>query len=145
MYFSKRQPKQVLRIIPILNQAFEIPPGESNHRVTAGIPVVPFPVHLWVIAPHMHLLGRSMKVEMTTPGGQTQCLINIDNWDFNWQAMYRYRNPVSVPAWSSVSLTAYYDNSSSNPRNPNNPPKPVRWREATTDEMCVAFLGVTID
>ncbi|HET7705738.1 MAG TPA: ascorbate-dependent monooxygenase [Thermoanaerobaculia bacterium] len=145
MYFSKRQPKQVLRIIPVLNQTFEIPPGESNHRVTAGIPVVPFPVHLWVIAPHMHLLGRSMKVEMTAPGGQTECLINIDNWDFNWQAMYRYKNPIAVPAWSSVSLTAYYDNSSSNPRNPNHPPKAVRWGEATTDEMCIAFLGVTID
>lgn len=145
MYFSERQPKQLLRIIPVLNQNFEIPPGESNHRVTAGIPIVPFAVHLWVIAPHMHLLGRSMKVEMTAPGGQTQCLINIDDWDFNWQAMYRYRNPVAVPAWSSVSLTASYDNSSSNPRNPNNPPRPVRWGEATTDEMCIAFLGVTID
>ena len=30
-------------------------------------------------------------------------------------------------------------------RNPNDPPKPVSWGEATTDEMCIAFLGVTID
>lgn len=145
MYFSKRPPKQLLRVIPILNQSFEIPPGESSHRVTAGIPVVPFPVHVWTIAPHMHLLGRSMKVEMTAPGGATHCLINIDDWDFNWQAMYRFKSPVAVPAWSSVSLTAYYDNSSSNPRNPNHPPKAVRWGEATTDEMCIAFIGVTID
>ena len=145
IYFSRQVPRQLLRIIPVVNQSFEIPPGESNYRVTAGIPVVPFPVHLWVIAPHMHLLGRSMKVEMTTQAGQTHCLINIDDWDFNWQAMYRYQTPIAVPAWSSVSLTATYDNSSSNPRNPNNPPKAVRWGEATTDEMCIAFLGVTVD
>jgi Copper type II ascorbate-dependent monooxygenase, C-terminal domain len=145
IYFSKEQPKQLLRIIPLVNQSFEIPPGESNYRVTAGIPIIPFPVHLWVIAPHMHLLGRSMKVEMTTMAGQTQCLINIENWDFNWQAMYRYEEPVAVPAWASVNLTAHYDNSAANPRNPNQPPKAVRWGEATTDEMCIAFLGITID
>jgi hypothetical protein len=43
------------------------------------------------------------------------------------------------------SLRAYYDNSAGNPRNPNDPPKPVSWGEATTDEMCIAFLGVTIE
>ena len=25
------------------------------------------------------------------------------------------------------------------------PPKAVSWGEATTDEMCIAFLGVTLD
>ncbi|HEX6177273.1 MAG TPA: ascorbate-dependent monooxygenase [Thermoanaerobaculia bacterium] len=145
IYYAQAQPRQLLRIIPVVNNTFEIPAGASDYRVTAGIPVVPFPVHVWVIAPHMHLLGRSMKVETTAPGGATACLINIDDWDFNWQAMYRYKEPIAIPAWSSVSLTATYDNSADNFRNPNHPPKAVRWGEATTDEMCIAFLGVTID
>ena len=37
------------------------------------------------------------------------------------------------------------DNSAGNWRNPNNPPKQVSWGEQTTDKMCVAFLGFTID
>jgi hypothetical protein len=44
-----------------------------------------------------------------------------------------------------LSLEAIYDNSEGNWRNPNNPPKPVSWGEQTTDEMCIAFLGVTLD
>lgn len=93
----------------------------------------------------MHLLGRKMTVQMTTPDEATRCLIDIQDWDFNWQGAYRYETPVDVPAGSRLSLTAYYDNSSDNPRNPNNPPQSVSWGEATTDEMCIAFLGVTID
>ncbi|HUP46038.1 MAG TPA: ascorbate-dependent monooxygenase [Thermoanaerobaculia bacterium] len=145
IYFAETQPKQLLRIVPVINTEFEIPAGAANHRVTASIPVIPVPVKVWVIAPHMHLLGRSIRVQTTNLLGETRCLINIEEWDFNWQAMYRYREPVAIPAWSSVTLTAFYDNSAGNPRQPNDPPQNVRWGEATTDEMCIAFLGVTID
>jgi hypothetical protein len=86
-----------------------------------------------------------MTVTMTPPNGEPTCLIRIDDWDFNWQGAYRYVAPVDVPAGSLLSLSAYYDNSSANPRNPNDPPKAVSWGEATTDEMCLAFLGVTIE
>ncbi len=40
-------------------------------------------------------------------------------------------------------MVAHYDNSAKNPRNPNTPPKDVKWGEATTDEMCIGFLAVT--
>ena len=32
-----------------------------------------------------------------------------------------------------------------NPNNPSNPPRPIRWGEQTTDEMCVGFVAFTID
>ncbi|HEX6641761.1 MAG TPA: peroxiredoxin, partial [Thermoanaerobaculia bacterium] len=67
------------------------------------------------------------------------------DWDFNWQGAYRFNEPVTIPTGSQFLLTAHYDNSSSNPRNPNDPPKAVSWGEATTDEMCIAFLGLTVD
>lgn len=143
VYFAKNQPRQLMRILPLANLTFVIPPNDPNYMVTAST-LVPFEAHLWMIAPHMHLLGKKMKVELIRPG-ETKCLINIDDWDFNWQGMYRYKEPIAIPAWSGVSLTAFYDNSSSNPRNPNHPPKEVRWGEETTDEMCIAFLGFTLD
>jgi uncharacterized protein (TIGR03437 family) len=44
-----------------------------------------------------------------------------------------------------VRLKAVYDNSADNPRNPNSPPNDVSYGEATTDEMALAILGVTVD
>jgi hypothetical protein len=44
-----------------------------------------------------------------------------------------------------LKLTAYYDNSTDNPRNPNNPPKPVKYGEQTTDEMSLGIVGFTAD
>ena len=132
--------------IPLINQSFTIPPNDPNYRVTAQFPIrTPFPLKLWFIAPHMHLLGRKMNVQMEPLNGAAQCLIDIQDWDFNWQGAYRFQEPIAVPAGTRFSLTAYYDNSSSNPRNPNDPPKAVSWGEETTDEMCIAFLGITLD
>ena len=93
----------------------------------------------------MHLLGRKMQVKAFAPNGDSTCLINIDDWDFNWQGMYRYKDPVAIPAGSTIQMSAFYDNSEDNFRNPNNPPKPVSWGERTTDEMAIAFLGFTVD
>ena len=146
IYFAKSKPQKLLRILPLINTTFTIPPNDPNYRVTASFTVPPFvDAHAWVIAPHMHLLGRKMRVQAALPSGQTQCLIEIDDWDFNWQGLYRFNNPVALPAGTRVSLEAFYDNSSGNPRNPNDPPKVVTWGEATTDEMCIAFIGVTLD
>ena len=39
-----------------------------------------------------------------------------------------------------LDVVAHYDNTAGNPRNPNSPPKVVRWGEATTDEMCIGFI-----
>lgn len=146
IYFAKQAPRATMRVLPIINQNFTIPAGAANHKVDAEFPfLTPFPAKIWFIAPHMHLLGKKMTVKMTMPGNEEKCLINIDDWDFNWQGAYQYREPVNVPAGTRLSLSAWYDNSANNPRNPNRPPKPVSWGEATTDEMCIAFLGVTIE
>jgi hypothetical protein len=146
LYFSDGKPEHQLYFLPLINQTFTIPPNDANYRVTADFGFrTPFPLKLWFIAPHMHLLGKKMRVEIEPLDGPAQCLIDIQDWDFNWQGAYRYKEPISIPVGSAVSLTAYYDNSSANPRNPNDPPKAVSWGEQTTDEMCIAFLGITLE
>ena len=146
LYFAKKAPRATMRILPIINQNFTIPPGNGNYQVNGEFPItLPFPVKIWFVAPHMHLLGRKMNVKMTMPGNEQKCLINIDDWDFNWQGAYQFRDPVIAPAGTKLSLSAFYDNSTANDRNPNSPPKAVSWGEATTDEMCIAFLGVTVE
>lgn len=148
VYFAKTKPAKLMRVLPLINDTFTIPPNDPNYRVTASFTVPAlsvFNAHLWVIAPHMHLLGRRMHVTETLPTGESKCLIDIPQWDFNWQGMYRYNEPVAIPAGTTLSLEAFYDNSADNPLNPNAPPKPVSWGEATTDEMCITFFGITLD
>jgi hypothetical protein len=53
--------------------------------------------------------------------------------------------PVPLPGGTRVDVVAVYDNSEGNRRNPNKPPKDVSWGEGTADEMCIAFLRVTVD
>jgi len=91
----------------------------------------------------MHLLGHDMLISVKFPDGRVQDLIKIDDWDFNWQYTYSFEKPLDVPKGSVIYVVAHYDNSESNPRNPNKPPRLVKWGEATTDEMCIGFIGVT--
>lgn len=146
-YFAKAPVQRQLLVLPLVNRSFLIPAGANNHEVTAQFTVPNFiSAKLWGVAPHMHLLGKKIKVELTRPG-QTQpdCLINIEDWNFNWQGSYLYKSPVPLSSGAQLKLTANYDNSVNNPFQPNHPPRPVRWGENTTDEMALAFIGFTLD
>jgi hypothetical protein len=121
-----------------------IPPGADNHEVT-GTWTVPYDAHLAAVAPHMHWLGKDFLLKATRPDGSKQTLIRIDDWNFNWQGTYDFVSPVSLPAGSRVEMVAHFDNSTDNPKNPNSPPREVRWGEQTTDEMCIGFLQLTRD
>jgi mono/diheme cytochrome c family protein len=147
LYFSKSAVEKRLIWVPALNTRLNIPAGAAKHTEVANFAIPPlFDAHLINIFPHMHLLGTQIKAERVGLGGRsTEPLIYIDNWDFNWQGPYQYVDPVPLPALSTVRVTCTFDNSASNPRNPNNPLKPVRWGEGTEDEMCLAFLGITLD
>jgi mono/diheme cytochrome c family protein len=134
-------PLQALGFLPIVNPFFTIPAGNSRYKVEA-LRVITADVDLVSIAPHMHLLGREAVVEAQFPNGDRRELIRIDDWDFHWQGNYVLREPVFLPTGTLIKMTAYYDNSSNNPRNPSNPPVDVRWGERTTDEMCLTFISV---
>jgi hypothetical protein len=145
IYFTRAPVQKRVLIAPVVNTQFVIPAGASDYEVTASIPYVPFDAHLLAVTPHMHLLGRTMTVTASTPDSATTCLAEVPDWDFNYQATYTYKSSIAAPLGTRLSLTAHYDNSSGNLKNPNNPPKAVGWGENTTDEMCIGFLNFTLD
>lgn len=142
IYFAKKPIQKQLRLIPVAVRKLDIPAGEANHWVETTF-TCPVDADVIFIAPHMHLLGRQFDMWMTLPDGTVKPLIKIDDWDFRWQDTYNYKQPIRIPKGAKVTLKARFDNSESNPRNPNSPPKSVGWGEATTDEMCIGFLGFT--
>jgi mono/diheme cytochrome c family protein len=144
LYFAHGPVDKRIRSFPVVKRLLYIPPGESNYTVHASLPVR-LDATLYRVTPHMHLLGKDMKVTATLPDGKVVPLVHVENWDFNWQTGYELKTPLRLPAGSRVDLEAHYDNSSDNPLNPNNPPQAVKWGEQTTDEMCLAFLSFTLD
>ena len=70
-------------------------------------------------------------------------IVEIGEWDYAWQEVYRLAEPLDVKAGTVFTVEAEYDNSAKNPFNPNAPPKDVKRGEGTTDEMLIGFLSVT--
>ena len=146
LHFATRPIDKRVRSIPVINRAFAIPAGAERHVVRASYTLPPsWNMRAIGVAPHMHLLGRSMKVTATYPDGATVPLILIDDWDFHWQGTYAFAAPIALPGGTRIDVEAVYDNSAGNRRNPNSPPKDVAWGEGTADEMCIAFLRLTVD
>jgi mono/diheme cytochrome c family protein len=141
IYFAKGPVEKTVYSLPMVHRDLVIPAGDPNYQVTSTF-VTPIDIEVMAIAPHMHLLGREMKVTATLPDGQVKPMIWIKDWDFNWQGQYQFRSPMILPKGTKIELRATYDNSPDNPKNPNSPPKVVHWGENTTDEMCFAFIQV---
>jgi hypothetical protein len=144
LYLQKKPISKVISTIPLASRDIDIPAGDANYIRTARLEL---PVELTVsgVTPHMHLIGREMKVWATPPDGKQVPLIWIDDWDFKWQGQYRLAEPITLPKGSTLEMTARYDNSAANFNNPNNPPARVRRGEQTTDEMCICFIEFQAD
>jgi hypothetical protein len=56
-----------------------------------------------------------------------------------------YKSAIGLPKGTTIDLESYADNSSKNPVNPNNPPRAINFGEQSTDEMCLGFVGCTVD
>jgi hypothetical protein len=140
LYFSEHPNPVAIQSGVAINHDFTIPPGEKRHQVEATWEVEE-PIYAISAFPHVHLLGQEMKVTAALPDGKTLPLVWIKDWDFNWQGAFRFRAPLYFPKGTKVDVVSYFDNSSENPNNPQDPPQPVGWGEKTTDEMCIAFVG----
>jgi hypothetical protein len=146
LHFAKSPIDKRQRGIAVLNRTFTIPPGERRHEVRASwTDPLGRDLHASTITPHMHLLGREMRVTATYPNGTVRPLIHIDDWDFGWQGTYSFAQPIPLPAGTRIDMVAVFDNTAENLRQPSHPPRPVGWGEGTTDEMAIVFLGVTVD
>lgn len=144
LYFAKAKPAHVMTISWLVNPMIDIPAGDARHFEHIKFHVTK-DMTIYAVMPHMHLLGRSMKAHIVYPDGTTAPLIFVNDWDFNWQISYILKEPLKVPKGSEIIAEATYDNSASNTRNPNKPPKEVSWGEQTSDEMFVLVLANTFD
>ena len=142
LYFSDHPAKRFPMLLQLEHDgALDIPPGDARFVVTDHLKL-PIAVDLLAIYPHAHYLGKQIDAWAELPGGGKRALLKINDWDINWQATYTYRDPVSLPAGTTVAMRITYDNTANNPRNPNHPPKRVQGGNRSTDEMGHVWLQV---
>ena len=134
LYFTDEPPDRTPAMLRLGRQNIEISAGEPRY-VTSDSYVLPVDVDVQAVQPHAHYRAREVKGTATLPDGRSTPLIYIKDWDYRWQHVYRYVTPLTLPKGTRIDLQYVFDNSSGNPRNPHQPPQPVRWGQRSTDEM----------
>jgi len=125
-----------------------IPPDTIMTFVTKAL--IQQDISLINVNPHMHLLGKSFKSYALTQDADTIPIVWIRKWDFRWQYVYTFKNPVKIPAGSMIVAEGVFDNTLNNPNNPYVPPRLISGIDGsmkTTDEMfqlIITFLPYQI-
>lgn len=120
------------------NMSFKIPPFADNHQVTATKKFRKETVLLSML-PHMHLRGKAFRFDLAYPDGRKEVLLDVPDYDFNWQLWYHLAEPKLIPKGAKMTVTAHFDNSADNPFNPD-PGAEVTWGEQTFEEMMFGFF-----
>lgn len=143
LIFAKQQPEKELLVRAVSNTYFKIPAGVESHKVT-GCWTVPENIHVQSLGPHMHMRGKSQRIEAFYPNGKHEILLDVPNYDFSWQTFYEPKQWKAIPKGTRILVTSTFDNSTKNKFNPD-PTKAVRWGEPTYDEMMIGFISYTKD
>ncbi len=134
---SESPPRHEVKVYGISNTDIQIPAGADNHPEIATLKV-PRSAYLTAFFPHMHLRGKSFRFDHQTKEGKRP-LLDVPQYDFNWQLEYRLLNPQLISRGEQIVVTGWFDNSTGNPSNPE-PTKTVRWGDQTDDEMLIGYV-----
>jgi hypothetical protein len=133
-YFTDQPPVRRIVDVGLASRAIDIPAGDAHYVVRQHF-TIPIAIDAIGVIPHAHLICREMRGWAVLPNGTKRWLLNIHDWNFNWQDQYRYAAPIRLPADTRIEMEFIYDNSAANPRNPHSPPQRVTWGPGTDDEM----------
>lgn len=134
IHLTDQPPSKSMIDVLLETRQIDIPPGEKAYHTRDSL-IVPAEVDVFGLFPHMHRLGKEVKVTARLADGSENVLLWIKDWNFNWQTYYQNLNPVRLPPDTELIMECVHDNSADNPNNPVIPPQRVRWGEQTRDEM----------
>jgi hypothetical protein len=120
--------------MPVADLDLRLPPGQKNVSSMARSSLPPVKFTAYGAMPHMHTLGRTMRVDVEA-NGTSQCLVNVDRWDFHWQNAWWYEQPLLIDNPSLMLIRCGFDTRTKS--------DVVTWGESTSDEMCISFFYVT--
>ncbi len=145
IWLNKQPPTKFLGS-SLVDTKFTIIPAGSKKFKSTGTKEVMVDSYCYTISPHAHMTAEEMRLWYTLPGKSEKILLlEIKNWDFNWQQRYYPEKQIFMPKGTIISTEWIYNNSNSNNSNPFHPPKPLFLGESTLDEMGFSIVGLVID
>ena len=139
IYFHEAEPEHKIEGMILANGRIKIPPHANNHAEQA-VREFEDDVLVYSILPHSHYRGKAAKFVAEYPDGSSEVLLNVPNYDFNWQTTYLLEEPKFMPAGTRIIYTNWWDNSAQNPANPN-PNREVTWGQQSFDEMIFGAIS----
>lgn len=139
LYLAPGKPAAELRTAAGYTTSFNIPPGAANHPATAEF-TLPFDAILHEMSPHMHYRGRWFRFEAVFPDARRETLLHVPFYRFDWQTLYRLREPKRLPAGTRIVMHGGWDNSARNPFNPD-PGASVGFGEQSWEEMFIGYFN----
>lgn len=115
-----------------------LPPGDPNASFEWELPLGSLAtlngfegIEVWGVLPHMHERGST--IDMYVDRGETEtCAVDVQNWDFAWQHLYFYEEPLLIGPNDSIRVRCGFDTSGD--------VEPIFPGWGTRNEMCLMGL-----
>ncbi|MDX1491149.1 MAG: redoxin domain-containing protein [Pseudohongiellaceae bacterium] len=137
LYFEDNGDTLTERLVQAVSApAFTLPaneeeiPMEASHRFDRDVIITG-------VRARMNERGKRMSFALERPDGSVQALLSIPAYNYAWQPHYLLEEPVLAPAGSTVYVYGAFDNSVSNPFNPD----PTKTVESGVDAESEMFTG----
>jgi hypothetical protein len=93
----------------------------------------------------MHLLGRSITVDVNKGTPEARRVLDIAVWDFDDQGSRPLGEPVRIRPGDTITVTCTHDQGLRDllPAFEGQRERYVVWGEGTTDEMCLGIVMLT--
>lgn len=95
---------------------------------------------------HMHTRGTTGRLTLLRENGTKQIMLDIQDWDFNWQSTYRFERELLIEPGDSIQLECTWDNTDANQDIVNGVQQQaqyIEWGDGTGDEMCLFSILMT--
>jgi hypothetical protein len=143
----------------VLNHTMDIPAGQQDVMKTFSGDMTTYtsilsggqmqsgkPLTIYSAALHQHLRGTRSRLDLTHADGTSECLLNIDRWNFHWQIAYPFVAQKQIMPGDMLNITCHWDNSAAGQPfvgNTQLPATDINWGEGSTDEMCLGAIYAT--
>jgi len=127
-------------VFPLADTDLDVPPNQRNGKFDFSFALAGMSDDLDVygVFPHMHLLGQTMHFDVHPLNDDKPednfCMADVWRWDFHWQQLFLYQEPVRVKASDVVHVSCSYNTMGRD--------SDVVWGEGTQDEMCLMGIYV---